>query len=219
MKTKSTAKPAATRAAKLAGKPRVATRAGRPARPARSQAPASVVPRPASAPAPKPAPVPKPAPAPRSEDFSVASCDCDLCRAACRNAPGWFTPEQIPRLAKHLGLSIEDTFRRYLALGVTHLDDGSQRAGVMPHKLRDGKKPGSRWTLAEIATPGRCVFFDRGRCTIYPVRPDECARMMHDRGDRTRRIRLRIVARWTEAALAPFLALAAGTAVRRRGRP
>ncbi len=172
-------------------------------------------PRPATPPAPKRAPTPAPA----REDFSIASCDCEDCRAACLNAPGWFTPEQIPRLARHLGLSVEETFRRYLAVGVTHLDDGTRRQGVMPHKLRDGKKPGSRWTLAEIATPGRCVFYDRGRCTIYPVRPDECARMMHDRGDRTRRIRRRIVERWTEAALAPFLALADRAARGRRGRP
>jgi Fe-S-cluster containining protein len=125
---------------------------------------------------------------------------------------------QIPRLARHLGLSVEETFRRHLAIGVTRLDDGSERLGVLPHKLRDGKKPGSRWTLAEIAAPGRCVFYDRGRCTIYPVRPDECARMMHDRGDRTRRIRRRIAEKWTAAALAPFLALVAGAAGKRRGR-
>lgn len=218
MKTKPTAK----RSAKPAARPKPASRAGRPSspsspspgpRPPRGRAPAPVTPRPA------PTPTPAAAPAPRREDFSIASCDCDHCRAACRNAPGWFTPEQIPRLAKHLGLSIEDTFRRFLAVGVTHLDDGTQRAGVMPHKLRDGKKPGSRWSLAEIAVAGRCVFFDRGRCTIYPVRPDECARMMHDRGDQTRRIRLRIVGRWTEAALAPFLALAGGAGAKRRGRP
>lgn len=178
----------------------------KPRRPARPPKPA------------KPEGMAKPA-APRREDFSIASCDCDACRAACRNAPGWFTPEQVPRLAKHLGLSVEETFRRHLALGVTHLDDGTLRPGVMPHKLRDGKKPGSRWSLAEIAVPGRCVFYDRGRCTIYPVRPDECARMMHDRGDQSLRIRRRIVAKWTDAALAPFLALVGAVGGRRRGRP
>jgi Fe-S-cluster containining protein len=162
------------------------------ARPARRPQPAA---EPGRQPRPAPAPPPKPAPAPAREDFSIASCDCEDCRAACLNAPGWFTPVQIPRLARHLGLSVEETFRRHLAIGVTRLDDGSERLGVLPHKLRDGKKPGSRWTLAEIATPGRCVFYDRGRCAIYPVRPDECARMMHDRGDRTRRIRRRMARR------------------------
>lgn len=147
-----------------------------------------------------------PRPAPRRDDFPVTSCDCDDCRAACLNAPGWFSPEQLPRLAKHLGLTMEEAFRRHLAVGVTHLPDGTQRLGVMPHKLRDGKKPGSRWTLAEIAQPGRCVFYDRGKCSIYAVRPFECARMMHDRADDAVRLRRRIVPKWTEAALAPFLA-------------
>lgn len=175
--------------------------------------------RPAPGPAsPRPAPPPAPRADPAREDFSITSCDCDDCRAACRNAPGWFTPQQIPRLARHLDLPVDEVFRRFLAIGVTHAADGTQRLGVMPHKLRDGKKPGSRWSLAEIAVPGRCVFFDRGRCTIYPVRPDECARMMHDRGDRTLRIRRRIVEKWTEAALAPFLALVGGGAAKRTRR-
>lgn len=195
--------------------PRAATpraaRPGRPDRPDRPAGPRTGAPRP---PAPRPpaeaprAPAPRPAP-PRRDDFPVTSCDCDDCRAACLNAPGWFSPEQLPRLAKHFGLTLEETFRRYLALGVTHLADGTQRLGVMPHKLRDGKKPGSRWTLAEIAQPGRCVFYDRGKCSIYPARPYECARMMHDRGDDAIRLRRRIVPRWTEAALAPFLAMVA----------
>jgi len=156
---------------------------------------------------------PKDAPrrSPGRDEFPVTSCDCEACRAACLNAPGWFTPEQVPRLAEHLGLTLEETFRRFLAVGVTHMPDGSHRMGVLPHKLRDGKKPGGRWTLAEIARPGRCVFYDRGRCTIYPVRPWECARMMHDRTDHAVRIRHRIVARWTREALKPFLAWAKGS--------
>jgi Fe-S-cluster containining protein len=122
------------------------------------------------------------------------------------NAPGWFMPDQIPRLARHLKLTVEETFRKYLAVGVTQLADGTQKAGVMPHKLRDGKKPGARWSLGEIAGSGRCIFYDHGRCSIYAVRPFECARMMHDRGDGAVRLRRQIVPRWTEAALAPFLA-------------
>jgi Fe-S-cluster containining protein len=203
------AKPAAggRSAGKPTGKPGIKP-TGRPA-PFRPGKPAPSAP-------PTAAPVAAPSHAAlKHEDFSVTSCECDACRAACINAPGWFVPQQIPRLAKHLDLSVEETFRRYLAVGVTHLVDGTQRQGVMPHKLRDGKKPGSRWSLGEIAQPGRCVFYDRGRCTIYKVRPDECARMMHDRGDRTLRIRRKIVDKWTDSALAPFLALVAAAKGRR----
>ena len=143
----------------------------------------------------------------RGPAFPVTSCDCERCRRACLNSPGWFTPDQLAPLARHLGLTVEEVFARHLAVGVTHMPDGSLRHGVMPHKLRDGKKPGGVWTLAELARPGRCVFYDRGRCTIYPVRPHECARMMHDRTGLAVKLRHAIVRRWTDAALAPFAAL------------
>jgi Fe-S-cluster containining protein len=145
-------------------------------------------------------PVRGPAPA-------VGSCDCDRCRAACLNSPGWFMPGQIAPLARFLDMTVEEVFTRKLAVGVTEMPDGTRRHGLMPHKLQDGKKPGSVWTLPELARPGRCIFFDRGKCSIYPVRPDECARMMHDRPDQAQRIRHGIVARWTEQALAPFARL------------
>lgn len=141
---------------------------------------------------------------PRRDPFPVTSCECADCRAACLNSPGWFAPEQIGPLADHLGLTVVELFRRRLAVGVTAMPDGSRVHGVMPHKLRDGKKPGSVWRLSELAQPGRCIFYDRGRCTIYRYRPDECARMMHDRPGEAVRLRHRIVLRWTAAALRPF---------------
>ncbi len=140
----------------------------------------------------------------KSGPFPVTSCDCPACRAACLNSPGWFMPNQIAPLANHLGLSVEELFRRKLAVGVTQLPGGGKVHGVMPHKLRDGKKPGSVWTLTELAQPGRCVFFDRGKCAIYRYRPYECARMMHDRPREAVKLRHRIVPRWTAAALRPF---------------
>lgn len=148
-------------------------------------------------------------PTPQWQDraFPVTSCACRECQAACLNSPGWFTPAEIGRLAKHLGLSVEDAFRKHLAVGVTLMPDRSLRHGVMPHKLRDGKKPGSVWTLEELAQPGRCVFYDRGKCTIYPVRPSECARMMHDRPQEAVKLRRQIVKQWTAAALKPFAIL------------
>jgi len=99
---------------------------------------------------------------------------------------------------------VEKLFRGKLAIGVTAMPGGQQVHGVMPHKLRDGKKAGSVWTLDELVDPGRCVFFDRGKCTIYKFRPYECARMMHDRPDEAVKLRHRIVPRWTAAALKEF---------------
>ncbi|MCB1151694.1 hypothetical protein KDK88_09090 [bacterium] len=140
---------------------------------------------------------------PRSS-FPVSSCDCNDCRAACTNSPGWFMPWEVLRLAKHLDLSVEDCFRKHLAVGVTHMPDGSQRHGVMPHKLRDGKKPGSVWTLGELSVPGRCSFFDRGLCTIHTVRPWECARMIHGPAHKATKLRQEVVAQWDDDALRPY---------------
>ena len=136
--------------------------------------------------------------------FPVTSCSCLNCRKACLNSPGWFMPREVDALARFLGLDRAELFRKHLAVGVTKMADGSLRHGVMPHKLRDGKKPGGVWTLPELAEPGRCVFFDRGKCTIYAVRPYECARMIHDRQKEAVRLRRHIVKAWTDAALKPY---------------
>ena len=113
-------------------------------------------------------------------------------------------PEQIEPLAEHLGVTVEKLFRRKLAVGVTAMPGGKRVHGIMPHKLRDGKKAGTVWSLDELADPGRCVFFDRGKCGIYKFRPFECARMMHDRPDEAVKLRHRIVPRWTETTLQAF---------------
>lgn len=125
-------------------------------------------------------------------------------------------PHQIPRLARHLDMGVDELFRKRLAVGVTQMPDRTLRHGIMPHKLRDGKKPGGLWTLAELAQPGRCIFYDRGKCTIYAERPYECARMMHDRAAEAVKLRRLILARWTQAALKPF-ALLVGKRLRGSG--
>lgn len=156
------------------------------------------------------------------DPFPVSSCDCADCRKACTVSPGWFMPEEVPRLAAHLDVPLAEVFRKRLAVGVTGFPGGVLRHGVMPHKLRDGKKPGMVWTLDELARPGRCVFFDRGRCTIYPVRPYECARMIHESTQDSVALRHRIVVRWTEEALAPYRRLVGRPLVGappRRGKP
>ncbi len=140
----------------------------------------------------------------RGGNFRVTSCDCSDCRAACSQSPGWFMPNEVPRLARHLGLELKEVFQRYLAVGVTSMPDRSLRHGIMPHKLRDGKKPGAVWTLPELAVPGRCVFFDKGKCTIHPVRPYECARMIHGAGHNAVRLRHVIVQKWDDVALKPY---------------
>jgi Fe-S-cluster containining protein len=151
--------------------------------------------------------------------WPTSQCSCDLCRQACLNSPGWFLPEEIAPLARHLKLSVAELFRRHLAVSETVTPEGTRRGGVMPHKLRDGKAPGGRWTLAELVRPGRCTFYDRGRCTIHPRRPFECSRMHHEHSAaKIARLRADVAARWTVERLAPFLKLVTGSASRARRR-
>lgn len=139
--------------------------------------------------------------------WPATACQCAACQRACTVSPGWFRPREITRLVAHLGLSLEQTFQRHLAIGTVRLPDGRDHHGVMPHKLLDRKPPGSTWTLQEMAHHGRCIFFDHGRCTIHAVRPFECARATHGSMERAIRLRHAVAAEWTREALAPFLAL------------
>jgi Fe-S-cluster containining protein len=150
--------------------------------------------------------------------WPATSCSCTRCQKACTSSPGWFRPQEIARLARHLELDVETTFRRFLAIGTVRVPDGRDLHGIMPHKLLDRKKPGSKWKLAEMARDGRCIFYDRGQCTIHAVRPFECARATHGGMDRAVKLRHAIVAEWTMEKLAPLLAWADSVTVRRPGR-
>jgi Fe-S-cluster containining protein len=142
-----------------------------------------------------------------ASSWLASSCDCPDCRQACLNSPGWFMPEQLAALAATLGRPREEVFKTSLALGTTLMPDGKRCLGVMPHKLRDFKKPGQIWKLSELADPGRCIFYARGKCTIYAVRPYECSRMLHIHSDRqSRQLRYFIVRHWNRRELAPYLA-------------
>jgi Fe-S-cluster containining protein len=111
---------------------------------------------------------------------------------------------------------VEEAFRKMLAIGTVRMPDGSERRGVMPHKLRDRKPPGSKWSLAEMARDGRCIFFDRGRCTIHAVRPYECSRATHGSMDRAVRLRHWVAEHWDRKLLAFYEKLVRG---HRRGSP
>ena len=151
--------------------------------------------------------------APAPGNWPASTCDCPDCRQACQNSPGWFLPGQIEPLARVLGRSPQELFRACLALGTTQMPTGKRMLGVMPHKLRDFKKPGQIWALNELADPGRCIFYEHGKCAIYDVRPYECSRMHHSHTARqTHELRHFIVRQWNREALAPYLAWA-------RGRP
>ena len=84
---------------------------------------------------------------------------CTQCGNCCTGPPGyvWFNGEEAQRMATYVGLSLEEFLDRYA------------------HKV------GGRWTLNETQTEYGydCVFLQRddgqtSKCSIYPVRPQQC---------------------------------------------
>ena len=76
--------------------------------------------------------------------------ECTQCGHCCTGDPGivYVAPAELAPIAAALGLSTQETIRRYL----------------LP--WRDGH------TVCEEAN-GRCLFYDRG-CRVYTVRPTQC---------------------------------------------
>jgi len=97
-----------------------------------------------------------------------SSCDCDVCRAACRRIPGIFRPGEPERAAALLGLSPEAFAERFLARARMTT---SPALVVLPALV--GMPPG---TVYAPYDRGTCVFLGEGdRCGIYEARPYGCA--------------------------------------------
>lgn len=77
---------------------------------------------------------------------------CTQCGDCCTGSPGfvWVSPEEIRRIAEYKGLSLGE---------------------MQIHHLR---YVGAKVSLREFPN-GDCTFLDAQRkCTVYPVRPDQC---------------------------------------------
>lgn len=77
--------------------------------------------------------------------------ECTGCGACCTGAPGTVFVNQAdaPRIAKFLGMDLDAFLTKY----AYPFEKG--------HSLHE--KPN-----------GDCIFFESGRCSIYPVRPTQC---------------------------------------------
>lgn len=105
------------------------------------------------------------------------SCQCDACQSLCRNEPGWFFPEEIGPAAAFLGLDRESFQVRYL---VEH---------------REGAK--TILSPQFLARERRCIFFEKGLCSIHEVKPYECQKVFGcEAGRRHKRIREIIADQW-----------------------
>ena len=76
---------------------------------------------------------------------------CTGCGGCCTGSPGfvWLTEEDIPRLAKKLGLSKEAFIKR-------HTRQIGKRLSLLEHPNYD------------------CEFLNGKQCTVYDARPSQC---------------------------------------------
>lgn len=81
------------------------------------------------------------------------SFECTGCGACCTGAPGhvWVSEPEVTRLARRIGMSVEDFGRRYLRFAR------------------------GRLSLVEKHN-GDCIFWEKAvGCTVYEDRPDQCS--------------------------------------------
>lgn len=115
-----------------------------------------------------------------SAPFERTACACQACTDCCRRQPGPLVPDDLPRLAARLGLSVEALARRYLV--------------ASPGALVKDTATGRRFLIGTIvprrkAYSGECVFLTvDGRCRVHEVAPFGCAyfdmHMGHDEAQR-----------------------------------
>lgn len=79
--------------------------------------------------------------------------NCTVCANCCKTMTPIFTEEDIDRISNHLGMTSEAFFEKYLEV---EADTGSTINKVFP-----------------------CVFLVDNMCSIYAVRPIDCAEFPH----------------------------------------
>ena len=85
-------------------------------------------------------------------------CKCEACNNGCRYGSGTLMEEDVPRIAKHLGIT-EDVLKKEFLEEVEKFNTKKLR----PRILRKEKQY------------GRCIFFDKEiGCKIHEVKPLEC---------------------------------------------
>jgi Fe-S-cluster containining protein len=102
---------------------------------------------------------------------------CEDCQGACKR-PGWFIPGEIEKVAKHLKISVKELFKTKLA--VDWWED-MEDIFVLSPALK-GEETGE---MFPYNPQGECVFFNKGRCDIHPVKPYECAMWSCKKPDKT----------------------------------
>jgi len=114
------------------------------------------------------------------QGVNMPSCSCEKCISACKNDPGRLIPEDLPKLAEFLDLSVEELIISSLVL--IPLSKKPEVYAYAPAKLKGKRllaKPGTVIPDYYSKERGTCIFLDEnGFCTVHDVKPFECGAYM-----------------------------------------
>jgi Fe-S-cluster containining protein len=103
-------------------------------------------------------------------------CDCECCKRACTEKPGWFLPGEAEKVAEYLDITLKELFDDYLAVDWFEGENGADDIFLLAPAVK-GEETGDMYP----GDPrGTCVFFEDGKCAIHDVKPFECAQYHHD---------------------------------------
>lgn len=102
------------------------------------------------------------------------SCECKTCISACKTKPGWLKPGEAEKIAKHLNLSLQDLFDKYLSVDWYH---SNNKDYYILSPVAKNNIPGE---MFPYNPKGECIFFKDGRCEIHSVSPFECKEYYHE---------------------------------------
>jgi Fe-S-cluster containining protein len=133
----------------------------------------------------------------KKELGTLESCECSNCKGACESRAGWFSPTQIQPLADHFGLSVEETFKKYLA--VDWVDSCAETDYKDVFNLAPANDLSPAGGMYDENPYGRCIFLKKGKCSIHEVKPQECKESLHtDTSKRSSARHLQIGREWNK---------------------
>lgn len=103
-------------------------------------------------------------------------CSCEKCVDCCKHLPGIPMPDEVPRIAEHLKISVTELLQKYFVAGWRSgmFSDDDEIRFVYPAKTwaaghtEDWGYPLSR---------GDCIFLKDNKCSIHEVAPHECRKV------------------------------------------
>ena len=104
------------------------------------------------------------------------SCTCKHCIECCYYKPGWFLPGEAEKVAAYLGLSVQETFDKYLAVDYWERYEDDRGNILVLSPATTIMEPG---TMYPSAPCGQCIFLRDNRCSIHEVKPYECRQTTH----------------------------------------